>query len=44
MHLSMDDNYWISRLKSYAESHLDDMDSVECILKDVEKKGKIDIA
>ena len=44
MHLSMDDNYRISRLNSYAKSHPDEADSVEYILKDVEKNGKIDIA
>jgi len=44
MHLSMDDKYRIEKLKSYAKSHPDDMDSVEYIMKDVEKNGKIDIA
>ena len=44
MHLSMDDNYRIERLKSYAKANPDEADSVEYILKELEKNGKIDIA
>ncbi|MDO8726718.1 MAG: hypothetical protein Q7J35_11680 [Candidatus Methanoperedens sp.] len=44
MHLSMDDNYRIERLKSYAKSNTDNADSVEYILKEIEKNGEIDIA
>ena len=44
MHLSMDDNYRIDRLKSYAKANPDEADSVEYILKELEKNGKIDIA
>lgn len=44
MHLSMNDNYRIERLKNYAKSHPDDADSVQYILKEIEKNGEIDIA
>ena len=37
MHLSMDDNYRIERLRSYAKSNPDEADSVEYILKEIEK-------
>jgi len=44
MHLSMDDNFRIERLKNYAKSNMDDADSVQYILKEIEKNGEIDIA
>ena len=44
MHLSGDDTDRIGKLQDYAKSHPDDADSVEYILKEVEKNGKIDIA
>jgi hypothetical protein len=40
----MDDNYRIERLKSYAKANPDDADSVEYILKEIEKNGEIDLA
>ncbi|CAG1770569.1 hypothetical protein BAC3_01161 [uncultured bacterium] len=44
MYLSGDNTDRIGKLQDYAKSHPDDADSVEYILKDVEKNGKIDIA
>jgi hypothetical protein len=44
MYLSGDDTDRIGKLQGYAKSHPDDADSVEHILKEVEKNGEIDIA
>jgi hypothetical protein len=44
MYLSGDDTDRIGKLQGYAKSHPDDADSVEYILKEVEKNGEIDIA
>jgi hypothetical protein len=44
MYLSSDDTDRIGKLKGYAKSHPNESDSIECILKEVEKNGEIDLA
>jgi hypothetical protein len=44
MYLSGDDTDRIGNLKGYAKSHPNEADSIEYILKEVEKNGEIDLA